>query len=77
MTAPLSALSDRICARVQSRAAHDEDRDAGMVTSEYAMGTAVAAGCVGVMYKVVTSPQVLNLVTSFIKSWLKLDKSWF
>jgi hypothetical protein len=37
-----------------------------MVASEYVMGTAVAAGCVGVAYKIVTSPAFLDVVRHFI-----------
>jgi hypothetical protein len=59
-------LTDRAAARIQSRLAA-EDGDAGMVASEYVMATAVGAGCVGVVYKVVTNPSFLSLVTAFIK----------
>lgn len=65
MSVRLHDLTDRVAARLQSRRA-DSTRDAGMVASEYVMGTAVAAGCVGVAYKVVTSPQFLEVVKQFI-----------
>lgn len=67
MIARLTAATDRLSARIQSRAAGGaEDREAGMVASEYAMGTVVGAGCVGVLYKVVTSPSVLDIIERFI-----------
>ena len=65
MSVRLQGLTDRLAARVQSRQA-DTDGEAGMVASEYVMGTAVAAGCVGVVYKVVTSPQFLDVVKHFV-----------
>jgi len=67
MSVRLHDLTGRVAARIQSRQAGGEhDGEAGMVASEYAMGTAVAAGCVGVIYKVVTSPQVLEVIKQFI-----------
>lgn len=66
MSVRLHDVTDRLAARVQSRLAAVEDGDAGMVASEYVMGTAVAAGCVGVVYKVVTSPQFLDIVRHFV-----------
>jgi hypothetical protein len=60
-------ITDRLAARIQSRlAASQEDSQAGMVTSEWAVGTVAAAGCGGVLYKVVTSEQVLELVKKVI-----------
>jgi hypothetical protein len=70
----LTAATDRLSARVQSRlAAAGHDHEAGMVTSEYAMGTIVGAGCVGVLFKVVTSPQVLEIIKRVIIHGLHLD----
>lgn len=66
MSVRLHELTDRLAARVQSRQAAGADSEAGMVASEYVMGTAVAAGCVGVVYKVVTSPQFLEVVKQFV-----------
>jgi hypothetical protein len=45
---------------------HGEDADAGMTTAEYAVGTVAACGFSGVLYKVVTSPAVLDLLKSVI-----------
>jgi hypothetical protein len=55
----------RLAAAVQSRVA-DRDREAGMTTAEYAVGTVAACGFGGVLFKVVTSPQVLDLFKSVI-----------
>jgi hypothetical protein len=60
-------MTDRLAARIQSRMAPaEEDREAGMVTSEWAVGTVAAAGCGGVLYKVVTSDQVLEIIKKII-----------
>ena len=50
----------------------DRPGDAGMTTAEYAVGTVAACGFSGVLYKVITSPQVLELVTSVIGRAFKL-----
>ncbi|MDQ6649251.1 MAG: DUF4244 domain-containing protein [Actinomycetota bacterium] len=42
------------------------DPEAGMTTAEYAVGTVAACGFGGVLYKVVTSHQVLSLLTAVI-----------
>ena len=49
---------------VQSRTAGGPD--AGMTTAEYAVGTVAACGFGGVLYKVISSPQILDLVKSII-----------
>ena len=46
--------------------------DAGMTTAEYAVGTVAACGFGGVLYKVITSGPVLDLVTSVISRAFKL-----
>ncbi len=48
------------------------DRQAGMTTAEYAVGTVAACGFSGVLYKVITSPQVLDLVKGVIGRAFKL-----
>lgn len=60
----LSRATDRIAARLQSKGA--EERDAGMVPSEYALATAMGAGCVGIVWKVVQSESFLEIVKKFI-----------
>ena len=48
--------------RPEGTAAGDE----GMTTAEYAVGTVAACGFGGVLYKVITSPEVLSLLKSVI-----------
>ncbi len=48
-------------------------RDAGQVTAEYAVGTVAACGFSGILYKVITSPEVLGLVTGVIGKAFKLS----
>lgn len=43
-----------------------ECRDAGMTTSEYAVGTIAAAGFAAVLYKIVTSETVSGALESMI-----------
>lgn len=58
----------RLSARIQSRSA-----DAGMTTAEYAVGTVAACGFGGVLYKVITSTPVLELMKSVISRALRLS----
>ncbi|HUR12935.1 MAG TPA: DUF4244 domain-containing protein [Mycobacteriales bacterium] len=60
----LSHATDRVAARVQSMKA--QDREAGMVASEYALATAMGAGCVGIVWKIVQSEQFLEIVKKFV-----------
>ena len=46
--------------------------DRGMTTAEYAVGTVAACGFAGILYKIVTSPQILGLVTDVISKALHL-----
>lgn len=55
----------RLAAAVQSRHTR-HGTDTGMTTAEYAVGTVAACGFSGVLYKVITSTQVLDLVKSVI-----------
>ena len=41
-------------------------RDAGMTTAEYAVGTVAACGFGGILYKVLTSPEVVQLLRDVI-----------
>jgi hypothetical protein len=63
--------TDRLAARLQSRLA-GADAESGMTTAEYAMGTVAVAGCGGVLYKVITSPQVLEVIKKVIIHAFKL-----
>lgn len=44
----------------------------GMTTAEYAVGTVAACGFGGVLYKVVTSPEVLKAISGLITKALTL-----
>ena len=61
------SLPVRVAVRLQSSGS-----DAGMTTAEYAVGTVAACGFSGVLYKVITSPQVLDLVKDVISKAFKL-----
>lgn len=50
-------------ARLQAFRAEPE---AGMATAEYAVATVAACGFGGILYKVITSPEILGLITSVI-----------
>jgi Protein of unknown function (DUF4244) len=47
--------------------------DAGMTTAEYAVGTVAACGFGGVLYKVLTSDAVINLLTDILRHALTLN----
>jgi hypothetical protein len=64
----------RLAAAVQSRQAKaDTSSDSGMTTAEYAVGTVAACGFSGVLYKVITSPTVLDLLKSVISKAFHLS----
>ncbi len=46
--------------------------DKGMATAEYAVATVAACGFSGILYKVITSPQVLGLLRDVIARAFKL-----
>ena len=45
---------------------HGSPPDAGMTTAEYAVGTVAACGFGGVLWKVVTSPEILGLLRNVV-----------
>ena len=47
-------------------------RDEGMTTAEYAVGTVAACGFGGLLYKVLTSPEVLDMLRDLIKRALSV-----
>lgn len=61
-------LSHRVAARLAAAGG-----DAGMTTAEYAIGTVAACGFGGVLYKVITSPEILGLLRDVIASAFKLS----
>ena len=48
------------------------DREAGMTTAEYSVGTIAACGFGGVLYKVLTGDGVLKMITDAIGRAFKL-----
>jgi Protein of unknown function (DUF4244) len=48
------------------------ERDDGMTTAEYAVGTVAACGFGGLLYKVLTSPEVLDMLRDLIKRALSV-----
>jgi hypothetical protein len=66
------SLPVRVAARLAVAGSPDRPDDAGMTTAEYAVGTVAACGFSGVLYKVITSPQVLDLVRDVISRAFKL-----
>jgi hypothetical protein len=55
--------------RVATRLARS---DRGMTTAEYAVGTVAACGFGGVLWKVLTSDQVVGLITDLVRRALSL-----
>jgi hypothetical protein len=47
--------------------------DQGMTTAEYAVGTVAACGFGGVLWKILTSDQVVGLVTDLVRRALSLS----
>ena len=47
--------------------------EAGMTTAEYAVGTVAACGFGGILYKIVTSPEIMGLLRDVIASAFKLS----
>lgn len=66
----LRTLPVRAVARVQSMSA-DRPADAGMTTAEYAVGTIAACGFSGILYKILTSDSVLDLLRDVIAGAIK------
>lgn len=48
------------------------DRESGMATAEYAVATVAACGFSGILYKLLTSPEVLGLLRDVISRAFKL-----
>ena len=59
-------------AAVRLQTLQSQDREAGMTTAEYAVGTVAACGFGGILYKVITSGAVLELITAVISRAFKL-----
>ncbi|MDX3456171.1 DUF4244 domain-containing protein [Streptomyces sp. ME02-8801-2C] len=66
-----AVVRERMCALVRrTRVALVARRDAGMVTSEYAVGIIAAVAFAAVLYKVVTSGQVGSELQAIVKKAL-------
>ena len=66
----------QLCAwasRCGARAGRAVRGDAGMVTSEYAMGLIAAVGFAGLLYKVVTSGQVRAALQAVVEKALDVQ----
>ena len=69
----------QLCARALRRGARgvremrEKRGDAGMVTSEYAMGLIAAVGFAGLLYKVVTSGQVRAALQAVVEKALDVQ----
>jgi hypothetical protein len=57
----VTAAPARAVARVQG-----QDAEAGMTTAEYAVGTVAACGFGGVLYKIITSEEVMGLLSGLV-----------
>ena len=66
MRAPSVIRNAPITAAVRLQTLRAGDREAGMATAEYAVATVAACGFSGILYKVITSPQVLGLLRDVI-----------
>jgi hypothetical protein len=62
----------RTLSRTVSQVRPGADRERGMATAEYAVGTVAACGFAGVLYKVVTSTPIMNLIGQVIDHALHL-----
>jgi hypothetical protein len=52
---------------------HVNGPEAGMTTAEYAVGTVAACGFGGILYKVITSPEIVGLLRDVISSAFHLS----
>ena len=69
-TTAVRLLPGRVSARL---AAATADQEAGMATAEYAVATVAACGFGGILFKVITSPEVLGLLRDVIGAAFKLS----
>ncbi len=72
MLAPTALRTAPLRAAVRLKTLREVDSDAGMTTAEYAVGTVAACGFSGVLYKIVTSDFVLELLKGVIGKAFKL-----
>ncbi len=55
------------------RCAHPLGSDSGMTTAEYAVGTVAACGFGGVLYKILTSDEVVRMLKEILKRALTMS----
>jgi hypothetical protein len=60
----MTMLTNRVRARC---ARHTAGGDDGMTTAEYAVGTVAACGFGGILYKILTSTDVANMLKDLIE----------
>jgi len=65
------AAPARAVVRLQTMRA--DDAEAGMSTAEYAVGTVAAAGFAGILYKLLTSEPVIDLLMKIITKAFSLS----
>lgn len=66
-------LARLVAARALTGASHARDRpDGGMSTAEYAVGTVAACGFAALLFKILTSPQVRQLIVGLVTRALNL-----
>ena len=70
--AAVRSANARLAARLTPAGPDARPADAGMTTAEYAVGTVAACGFSGVLYKLVTSPEVMGLLSDVIAKAFKL-----
>ena len=69
-----TALAGRLPARLSPRlTAATADPESGMTTAEYAVGTVAACGFGGILFKVITSPEVMGLLRDVIAAAFKIS----
>lgn len=57
---------------MKSRLALQAGSESGMATAEYAVATVAACGFAGLLYKILTSEAVLQLITELFKHALSI-----
>ncbi len=55
------------------RRAHQLRSESGMTTAEYAVGTVAACGFGGILYKILTSDEVVSLLKSILRRALTMS----
>jgi hypothetical protein len=66
MTMPTRSRTPQAAHVTRRRGRRGAGHDAGMTTAEYAVGTVAACGFGGILYKVLTSPEVVQMLKDVI-----------